>query len=274
MTDDIKPRTVSPRKWALLTATSLAAAAPLALPVLSAGGLLYATSAEAGEAGEAGEGGESGEAGVARSEGPSAFLTELGYFEGTYLIIANLYLSGDKDTARAHMEESHHAMYEDIAPKLADLGAPGFDAAAKTFNDAVADGAPDAEVSAALETLLAEVKAAGKAAKLSLRDQLVSIKDLLALSHAEYEGGVDDGEVEVPIEFRDSWGFYETARLRAEAMAADSDPATARAGEAVLEKLAGLDTLYPSLTAERAPADPSPLAAAAGWVEIIALRQD
>ncbi|MFV0513726.1 MAG: hypothetical protein ACK5MY_08885 [Jhaorihella sp.] len=271
MTEDAKPRTVSPRKWALLAATSLAAASPLAMPVLSASGVLVATSVEAGEAGE---GGESGEAGVARSEGPSAFLTELGYFEGTYLIIANLYLSDQKDLAREHMEVSHHAIYEDIAPKLAALGAPGFDAAARKFNEAVAGGTPDTEVAAALETLLAEVKATGKAANLSLRDQLVSIKDLLALAHAEYEGGVDDGEVEVPIEFRDSWGFYETARHRAERMAADSDPATASAGEAVLEKLAGLDALYPSLTVERAPTDPSPLAAAAGWVEIIALRQD
>ena len=87
------------------------------------------------------------------------------------------------------------------------------------------------------------------------------------------KGGVEDGTVGIPIEYRDSWGFYETARLRAEALAASGDPAAAKAGGEVLAKLSGLDALYPGMTAASASSDPSPLAAAAGWVEIIALRQ-
>lgn len=271
MTDDSKPRTVSPRRLALLTATSLAAAAPLAMPVLTAGGVLIGSAVEAGEAGE---GGESGEGGVVLGDGPSAFLTELGYFEGTYLIIAQLYLDGERDLARAHMEESHHAMYEDIDPKLTALGAPGFETEAAAFSDAVAGDATDDEVSAKRDALLAKVRTAADAADVSLRDQVVAIKDLLTLAHAEYEGGVDDGQIDIAIEYRDSWGFYETARRRAEAMAASSDPAQAEAGRTLLEKMDGLMDLYPGLDADRASSDPSPLAAAAGWAEIVALRQD
>lgn len=264
MQDSQKPRRVTPRKFALLTATSLAAATPAMLPILAAGSVGFATAAEASE------GGESGEAGVARSEGPSAYLTELGYFEGTYLIIAQLYLTGERDLARAHMEESHHAIYEDIAPRLAEHGAAPFAAQADAFNAAVASGAPDAEVRTAFDALMAAIGEARAAAALPLSEQLVSIKDLLTLAHAEFEGGVDAGRVEVPIEYRDSWGFYETARTRTKALAAD--PETSQAGARLLEKMAGLETLYPGLDADSVSGDPSPLAAAAGWAEIIALR--
>ena len=52
----------------------------------------------------------------------------------------------------------------------------------------------------------------------------MSIKELIALAAAEYAGGVAaDGSVEVPIEYRDSWGFAETARIRAETLAAGDD---------------------------------------------------
>lgn len=258
-------RRVRPRKLALLTATSLAAAAPLALPVLTAGATVYAASAEAGEAGEAG---------IVLGDGPSVFLTELGYFEGTYLIIAQLYLSGARDAARAHMEESHHAIYEEIAPKLAELNAPGFDEAAASFAQAVTQDAADEQVAAARDAVLAAVAASGAAANLSLRDQILAIKDLLVLAHAEYEGGVTEGSVEVPIEYRDSWGFYETARRRTAALAVDPDPAAAKAGHSLLAKLDGLDALYSGLTARNAATDPSALAAAGGWAEIIALQQD
>jgi hypothetical protein len=269
MTESTKPRTVSPRKWALIAATGIAAAQPALTSDLF---VSMAMADQTAPAAEAGEGGEAGEAGVARSEGPSAYLTELGYFEGTYLIIAGLYLAGERDLARAHMEESHHAIYEDIAPKLAAMGAPEFASAADAFSTAVADDASDDQVAAAMDRLMAEVAAARAAANLPLGDQLISIQDLLTLAHAEYQGGVDQGEVVLAIEYRDSWGFYETARRRAEALAADADPVAAKAGQDMLARMAGLDALYPALTANTASTDAAPLAAAAGWAEIIGLR--
>jgi hypothetical protein len=262
MTEKPRTRLVDPKSWAIIAATGLAATAPLAL-------MVHAGSSHAAGASESGE---AGEAGVVLSEGPSAFLTKLGYFEGTYRIIAALYLGGNRALAREHMELSHHAFYEDIEPALAEYGAPGFAAENTAFITAILADA-DADVAAAFDALLAALGRSAAATPAKARDRLMSLRDLMALAAAEYEGGVTDGQVELDMEYRDSWGFYETARKRAEALVANTDPSLSKAGSEVLEQLAGLDTLYPSLTSQTGAADPSPLAAAAAWIEIIALRQ-
>lgn len=251
-----RPRLVDPKPWAIIAATGLAMAAPVAL-------MLHASPAHATEAGEAG---------VVLSEGASAFLTRLGYFEGTYRIIAALYLGGDRALAREHMELSHHAFYEDFEPALAEIAAPGFAAENAAFVQAVM-AEDDAGVTAALDAVLAALGRNAEAAGATPRELLMSVRDLMALAAAEYEGGVTDGRVEAGMEFRDSWGFYETARGRAEALAAAADPTLAKAGADALEQLAGIDALYPALTSSTGSTDPSPLAAAAAWIEIIALRQ-
>ena len=284
MTDsnDNAPRRIAPRKWAIATLAGLAVAQPAVWTGLSAGPALAEQAAEAGEAGEeaavspateAGEAGESGEGAVELSEGPTGFLTQLGYFEGTYRIAAALYLGGGHDAAREHLDESHHAFYEDIEEALETYRAPGFEAEANAFLTAIADDAAEAEVQARLDTLLAAVSATAAAAGATAHDRLMSIRDLVALAEAEYEGGVEDGHVEMAIEYRDSWGFWETARQRALAMAAGGDPALAEAGRDVLEQLAGTEALYPGLTAAETGKAPGDLTLAAGWIEIIALRQ-
>ncbi|MDX1781128.1 MAG: hypothetical protein R3256_07390 [Thalassovita sp.] len=265
--NDTSPRTVSPRKWALVTATSLATiGSPAVTTLLTASTAWAETGAAAAEAGEAGE------AGVILAEGPTEFLTRLGYFEGTYRIIVTLYLSGNRDLAREHMELSHHAWYEDIEEYLEEYGAAGFEAEHQAFMDAVASDGSDEDVQSALDTVLTALNAGGMASQASLFDQLMSIKDLVTLATAEFEGGVSEGTVEADIEFRDSWGFYETARQRALAMSASADEAAAKAGAQVLEQMQGLEEYYPGLTATEAPENASGLAVAAGWIEIIALR--
>lgn len=257
-------RQVNPRKWAVITVAGLAAAQPVVLAGLAANPVRADQAAEAGEAGEAG---------VEMSEGPSAFLTKLGYFEGTYRIAAELYLTGKRAVAREHLEESHHAFYEDIEEALAKYGASGFAEEADAFVQAIADDASDTEVRKRLEVLLAAVAQSAQASGASAYEQLLSIRELVALAAAEYDGGVDDGKVEMAIEYRDSWGFLETARMRAAALAAGDDAALAEAGRDVLAQLDGAEALYPGLTATEAAADPAQLALAAGWIEIIALRQ-
>ncbi|MEZ5715296.1 MAG: hypothetical protein R3D85_09085 [Paracoccaceae bacterium] len=268
---DAKPgRRIAPRKWAMAALTGLAV---VPQPALLSGAALGAL-AGAGRADQAAEAGEAGEAAVERSEdGPAAFLTGLGYFEGTYRIAAALYLGGQRDLARAHLDESHHAFYEDIEGQLDALHAPGFEAEAGAFLQAIAEDADDATVKARYDALMAAVGLAAQAAEASGYDRLLSIRELMLLAAAEYEGGVEaDGQIGMAIEYRDSWGFYATARARAEALAA-GDGALAEAGRAVLEQLDGLDALYPGLTASAASADPAQLTVAAGWIEIIALRQ-
>ena len=260
--DSPKPtRLVTSRKWAALTAAGLVAVQPVVMPGVIAGPAM------------ASEAGEAGEAGIEMSEGPSAFLTRLGYFEGTYRIAAALYLGGARDGARAHLEESHHAFYEDIEDGLAKYGAPGFAAKAERFLEAIAQDQGDDEVQARFEALQSALTMAATAANASAYDQLLSIRELVALAAAEYEGGVADGSVELAIEYRDSWGFLEVAKMRASDLVMGEDAALAKAGRDVLEQLTGTEALYPGLTASEAARDASQLTVAAGWIEIIALRQ-
>ena len=266
--DKTSLRTVSPRKWALVTATSLATISSPAITTLLT---TTAASAETGVAAAA-EAGEAGESGVVLTDGPTEFLTRLGYFEGTFRIIANLYLSGNRDLAREHMELSHHAWYEDVEELLAEYHAPGFVAEHQAFMDAVTNDASDDDVQSARDAVLTALNANGMASQATLFEQLMSIKDLTALATAEFEGGVSEGTVEADIEFRDSWGFYETARQRALVLSTSADAAAAKAGTQVLEQMEGLEEYYPGLTATEAPVDATGLAVAAGWIEIIALR--
>ncbi|MGX9351039.1 hypothetical protein ACS3QZ_07550 [Shimia sp. W99] len=275
MTDENTPRTTRPRKWSLagtVAATALAAAHPVVVASIAATTGLHATAAESSEGGEAGE---SGEAGVELTEGPSAFLTQLGYFEGTYRIITRLYLDGETDAARAHMEESHHAFYDDIEDALQAYGAPGFKSEDAAFVAAVRDGADADTVRKAFDTLHEAISLNAAAADASLRDQILSLKDLVALAAAEYEGGVaGDGAIDIAIEYRDSWGFYDVARARAQAMVDAGTPDAVKAGQDVLDQLDGAEALYPGLLTDKASTDPSQLTVATGWIEIIALRQE
>ncbi|MDU8925993.1 hypothetical protein RXV86_01210 [Alisedimentitalea sp. MJ-SS2] len=254
-------RTVKPRKWTALTAAGLIAVQPVIAQVV------FTTPSHAAESGEAGE------AGIEMSEGPSAFLTRLGYFEGTYRIAAELYLIGERDGARAHLEESHHAFYEDIEDALVKYAAPGFSEEAAAFLKAISEDAANDEVSARLAVLLTAMAGTADAAQASAYDRLLSIRELVALAAAEYEGGVDEGRVELAIEYRDSWGFLAVAKIRALSMMEGEDEVLAKAGGEVLEQLEGTVALYPGLTATEAAKDASQLAVAAGWIEIIALRQ-
>lgn len=274
MPNDSHSRRVTPRKWALagtIAASTLAAAQPSVISTLSVAAMMVGSTADAAGASEAGE---AGEAGVALTEGPAKFLTKLGYFEGTYRIIATLYLEGDRDLAREHMEESHHAFYEDIEDQLAEYKAQGFKSEHDVFLKLIEDDAPFGDVMMALNTLLDAVTETGLSSNAPLREEIMSFKDLMTLAAAEYEGGVEDGKVTLAMEYRDSWGFYETARRRAVNMSEAPDEIRAQAGKDVLERLEGLGALFPTLTSDTASTDQPALSAAAGWVEIVALRQD
>lgn len=195
----------------------------------------------------------------------------MGYFEGTYRIVSDLYLSGKRDLARAHLEESHHAFYEDVVPMLAEYNAPAFDDEAEAFTSAILEDATDDTVIATRDALYTALEATSAASVASTFERLQSLHDLMSLAAAEYDGGVANGTVDVAIEYRDSWGFYSTAKSRAEVLARSDDKAMAKAANDVLTRLDGLDAFYPGLDAEATIGDSSMLHAAAGWLEIIAL---
>jgi hypothetical protein len=259
----VPPRRVTPRAWAVATAAALSVAAPFA-PVP---GLATAALAQ-----EAGEGGEAGEAGVVRQDGTAGFLTELGLFEAAHRIVNALYQRGDYATALEQLEGSHHAYYEDLAEGLAQYDATPFDAQTQAFAEAIASEASTETVAARLSALLAALDAARGSTDATPRERVLALKTLLDIAAADYAGGVEAGEVVLDHEYRDAWGFVETVRARAQALATDPDADIAAAGTSVLAQLDPLAPLFPDLTATETTGDPAMIAVAAAWVEIIALR--
>lgn len=287
--DNTPFRLVAPRKWALVAATGLTALHPVAsLPFgatpAQAATQTGAAGSEAGEAGEAGEsgesgvsiesgeGGEAGEGGITLTDGPAHYLTELGLFEATHRIVAALYAAGDVEEAQEHLEGSHHGDYEDLEDALDEHGAAPFEDTAEAFADAVMHGAGPDIVASRTQDVMAAIDAARKAARASDRERVMSIHELVTISAADFEGGVEDGKVSEPHEYRDAWGFAAVARARAEALAASTDVDLAQAGRDVLAQLDKTNALLPGPLAEAVDGDVSILHGAAGWIEIIALR--
>ena len=271
MTDEISPkRLVTPRRWALagtVAGMALSAVAPVGLSLVAARPAM-AQEAAASEAGEAGE------SAVALTEGPAAYLTELGLFEAAHRIVGALYAQGWMALAREHLEASHHAYYEDLVEDLEKYGAPGFEEAAQAFADAVEAGAGPEKVAAAEARVLEAIEAARASSGASPADALMSMKDLVAVAAADYASGVEEGAVTLGQEYRDAWGFIAVVRAQAEHLAASPEPARAKAGTDVLAQLDALAPLFPGLTATEAGGDPTLIPAASAWIEIIALRLD
>ncbi|MEZ5752820.1 MAG: hypothetical protein R3D60_12940 [Paracoccaceae bacterium] len=256
------PRRVSPRRWAAATTAVLATAiAPISGPLMLTG----AAFAQA-------ESGEAGEAGMIPQDTTAGFLAELGLFEAAHRIVGALYARGDIDEARDQLAGSHHALYEDLADDLASRQAPGFAAETADFAQAVNTGASSEIVEARLQNLLAAVELARLATTDSAYERVMGLKLLLDVANADFSGGVDNGEILSDHEYRDAWGFVETVRAGAQAMTLAPDAAQAQAGRDILAQLERIAPLFPDLQATAAPGDPNLIAAAAGWVEIIALR--
>jgi|GEM_PF-763122 hypothetical protein len=259
-------RTVKPLRWTML---GTAAATSLALGQIATVATITATPAFAQSAAEAGE---AGEAGAIDTEGAALHLTALGLFEAAHRIVAALYAQGEVTLAQEHLADSHHAYYEDLAHGIEEYGGAAFEAETLAFAEAVNSAAAPEVVAAAAEAVLAAIAAADAASGASDYERGLSIKDLLTVARADYDGGVYEGKVDAAQEYRDAWGFVETARARANALAASTNEASAKAGTAILEQIEALAPLFPSLTATEAGGDPELLPSAAAWTEIIALR--
>ncbi len=263
-TDDRKPRLVVPRR-------SVLAGSAAVLGTLAAAPAWAQTASAGGEGGEGGEG-----AATANLDGPVEMLVELGLFEATHRIVAALYAEGLTDDALSHLEQSHHASFEDIEHALEEYamdeaGAHAFEDLAEAFADAVKGGADAAVVADAAAAVLAT--AAEARSQMTAKDEFEAIEALLNIAHDDYEAGVAEGVVDAPQEYRDAWGFTEVARARLTALAASSDATVAGAGAAGLKALEPAAALFPGIGATEVPgADPSVLAGAAARIEIAGLR--
>lgn len=255
-TPEKSPRIVIPRRSVLAGSAAL-------IGGLSA---LPAWSQSSGEGGEGGEG-----ASASGLEGPVEFLYELGLFEATVRIVSTLYAEDQADTAREHLEQSHHASYEDIEHEVEEYGATPFEEEAEAFADAVREGASKDAVKGAAETVLAAIAAAQSG--IDPHEQVEAVEALMKTAYDDYEAGVAEGVVDAPQEYRDAWGFVAVATARLDSLAASGDADVAKAGAAARAALDPAAPLFPSITAAEVPgADASILAGAAARIEIAGMR--
>lgn len=217
------------------------------------------------------EGGEAGEG--AALEGLSekvAFLTELGLFESQILIVQALEAEGKPDLARQHLEETHHASYDEVAEGIAQTGTPDFRAEADSFVAAVASGAGAEAVTATAGALLARIADLRHMA--GDKDRMQAAEALLRHSAEDLEAGVSAGTVELPQEYRDSWGFTMVALEWLEELAADKEPDVAEAAQSALATKADVLAQYAGIDTPNTPGDAGALLAAAARVELAAFR--
>ncbi|MBK6468311.1 MAG: hypothetical protein IPF96_16745 [Rhodobacter sp.] len=133
------------------------------------------------------------------------FLSLLGLFEAQHRIVAALHVAGDGAAAVEHLEGSHHAAYDDIAEGVAASGQPDFRPATEAFAALVTAGAAPDAVAAAAESVIAAIDAVR--ATTTAKDQMKAAEALLRVAASDMEAGVDDGQVTLAQEYRDSWGF-------------------------------------------------------------------
>jgi hypothetical protein len=218
------------------------------------------------------EGGEGGEGAILDALPPEIeFLVSLYLFDATYRIVGALHAGGHTDEAAEQLEFSHHAHYEDIAEGVAELTG-SFEGDVTALRALLDDGAGPDAVTAALDTILADD--AEVSARFEPGYRMQAIESLVRVAALDYGGGVaDDGEILSGHEYRDAWGFVQTARAELAVLAASDDATVAGAAERALTALEPADALFDGLMAQTAPnADASVLHGAAARIEIARLR--
>jgi len=220
---------------------------------------------------DTGEGGEGGEGAAALGLPPRVeALLLIGLYDASMRIVAELYAAGEVAEAQMQLEGSHHAHYEDIAARLAAIGATGFDGLAGAFAEAVGTGAEAAVVAARHAEMQAAIEQAY--ARGSAGEMMQMAERLVRTAYADFYGGTYEGEVVSAHEYRDAWGFATVAHERMAALAEVEDPTVADAGQRGVAALAPVWALFPGLMATEVPDDPSLLAGAAARIEIAGLR--
>lgn len=219
-------------------------------------------------AGEGGEGG--GEGGQSKSSSDDVeFLTDLGVFEGHFIMGMELHQRGDKDAA-VHLKLAKDEAYKELEPALQARKLPGFE---RQLAELIAVVETSKQL-ADMDKPYGKVANAIKAARKSEREaSAIAAATQRLVRHAadEYAEGVKEGKIVDLKDYQNAWGLVAAAR---QMMAGLSPKARKRNKAAVTEiesELAKLKPVWPDL-AGKLPltADPTLLPAAASRIELTA----
>src|SRR5262249_30210725 len=183
-----------------------------------------------------------------RDEG---FVTELLLMRAHLTVGMALYGSGVQDQALAHCSHPLEELYDDLALQLDDRGLPPFGSDLRALTDRLHAQASPAEVNAAADKAKAAINAAIDAVDSARReapDFVVTVATgLIKAAQQDYQSSLTGGTVTSPIEYEDSWAFFQEAH----ALLASSTAQLAAKNGAALDDLSAqidkLASLWPTM---------------------------
>lgn len=272
----LTPRQITPRLLGGLMllggATGLAGTAS-AFPVKLHSALV--TAASPGQpAGEAqiwlaqAEGGEGGEAGaVADAPAELAFLARLHIVEGHLRGAVALYHQGLTDEAIGVAYHPEAEMMDEVRADLAARGLADFSAELAAVGTAMETTGAGEAVDAAMANLTQAIARAAAPETDAKRLRADALALLLRAAASDYATAIASPEAIDIVPFAEAHGFVMTARERATELAADADPAVAKAGQKMLTALAEAESLFEGVPTA---GDPAVLLATAARFELAA----
>ena len=275
------PRLVRPRVWTALgtvAAAGLAASTPVATTAAVVGAsvappsfeLAQNTGAGKGTASQLRQGGEGEGAEVGGDE--ADFLAAIGFMEGHLRAGLKLYETGDLAAAKTHMGHPIKEKYNAVAPKLEERGFGDLKATIVALADAAEAEQSVAEIQSLFAAVSARIDAVQAGSPGGAGAGLLSLSRLTRIAAAEYADGTKGGEISNLHEYQDSWGFLRTVEAEAKTYAASTDASIAKAGQAILEQVRGLDSAFGDIQGQGdMTMDSTLLYAAAARIELAAL---
>lgn len=228
---------------------------------------LLGACAEQDEGTTAAEGAEQGAASGAEAIG---FGEALAQIRGHHLASLELYEAGDQKGAEIHAGHPVAEILSSVRSELDEHDPSAGDelaAALEDGTDAVAQGRPAEEVSAAFdeaarltESALASV-VGDQAEEPSYKGSVISA--LLSTAAHEYEEAIGPRGVRLLVEYQDGFAFVTEARRLYEEIVGEVESASAEEAEEIEEAFESLESALPSLEPPRSPADKLDVEAAA-----------
>lgn len=141
------------------------------------------------------------------------FVAQLGYVEGHLRVGGALYADGRRDEALVHFRHPAGHIYPLIAPSIAARGIAGFEAELDGVRRAAEAGKPAAEVSAAIDAVMAKLKAAASSVPVEERRDIHTGLKVASLMldtiAAEYGRAITGGRITGAVGYQDSLGFMQ-----------------------------------------------------------------
>lgn len=235
----------SPAGGAAGKAGATAARSPLRLAAESSAGgeqgeARHEMPRAASESGEGGEGGEEGAREAFAGLSPrTEVLARLFAMKGHLRAGRDLVEAGDTEHAKQHFAHPLSEEYEEVAPRLAEIGLRPFKDTLGLPVELATSGADRTAIMAALAGANAAIDDRAAAARRQDRDGddfMTAATALLRKAAAEYAGSIKDGRFAQPEEYQDARGFILVLR---EEIASAND-ALRRKDAAAAGRLAGL----------------------------------